>query len=85
MDNFWKPEACGETVLPDSWTRVHKMPKIANFDEFLKTLIFSETVLPDKSVFQKTKISGKCQNWKLRHFWVIFKHCDSVYICKCLF
>ena len=38
-----------------------KMPKIANFDEFLKTLIFSETVLPDKSVFQKTKISGKCQ------------------------
>ena len=38
--------------------------------------VLSQTMLPDKSIFKKTKIGEKCQNWKIqmRHFWVIFKH-----------
>ena len=32
LTSFWKPEACGQTVLPD---------------------------------FHRTKIDGKCQNWKI--------------------
>ena len=50
---FWrvfdKPEACGQTVLPD------------------------------RSVFNRTKIGGKCQNSNAT-FWVIFKHCVSVVV-----
>ena len=40
LASFWKPEACGQTELPD------------------------------RSVFNRSKIGGKCQNWKIqmRHF-----------------
>ena len=45
--SFWKPEACGQTVLPD------------------------------RSVLNWTKIGGKCQNSKNSNatFFVIFKQC----------
>ena len=34
-------------------------------------------MLPDRSVFNRTKIAGKRQNSKIENetFWVIFKHC----------
>ena len=46
MASFWKPEVCGQTVLPD------------------------------RSLFDRTKIGGKRQKLKNSYatFWVIFKH-----------
>ena len=44
------------------------------FDEFFKSWLFCQTALPERLIFDRTKIGGKCQNWKihLRHFgWFI--------------
>ena len=40
-----------------------KMPKMANL---WKPEDYGQTVVPDRLSFNKTKISGKCQNWKIK-------------------
>ena len=51
--------------------------KTAQFGEFWKPETCGQTELPDRSVFNRKKICGKCQNKKNSNatFWVIFKHC----------
>ena len=57
-----------------------KMPETINFGEFLKTYSFRSNSGTRHGTFKRTKIGGKCQNWKIKNatFWVIFKHCESM-------
>ena len=59
------------------------MPKLVYFGEFWQADDCCQTVIPDRSNFNKIKIDEKCQNWKIliRHFesfWnnVIWKNID---------
>ena len=47
-----------------------KIPKLVNFGEFLKTWILRSNSVTRQVTFKRTKIGGKCQNWKvqMRHF-----------------
>ena len=45
--------------------------KMVQCGDFLETSNFGQLVLPDRS-----KTSGKCQNWRNETFWAIFKQCD---------
>ena len=53
-----------------------KNTKNSQFDDFLKTWSFSQTVLPDRSLWIGQKL---VENVKLKNsnatFWAIFKHC----------
>ena len=46
------------------------MPKMVHFGEFLKTWSLRSNSVTRQVSFNRTKIDGKCQNWKLqmRHF-----------------
>ena len=62
-----------QTVLPD-WSlligqKLVKNAKMVNLDKFLKTWSLRVPVLPVFN-YNRTKISEKCQNWKIRiwHF-----------------
>ena len=48
-----------------------------HFGEFLKTWSLRSNSVTRQVSFNRSKIGGKCQNWKIqmRDFWVIFKHC----------
>ena len=51
----------GEVALHFEWTKVHKKCQNGQFLQgFLKTETCSQTVLPDKSTFFRTKIGEKC-------------------------
>ena len=50
---------------------------MVNLASFGKPENCGQTVLPDMSLFNKTKIDEKCQHFKKRHFWVIFKQYES--------
>ena len=39
-----------------------KIPKIVNLSSFWKTEVCGQTVLPDRSIVNWTKVDGKCQN-----------------------
>ena len=41
-----------------------KKPKIVNFDDFLKTWNLRSNSVTRQVIFVRTKIGGKCQNWK---------------------
>ena len=45
-----------------SGQKLLKMPKIVKLASFWKTKACSQSVLPDRSIFNRTKIAGKCQN-----------------------
>ena len=56
-----------------------------NTQNILFQRVFENLILWSNSVtrqvnFKKTKIGGKCQNWKRTNatFWIIFKHCGVV-------
>ena len=56
-----------------------KMPKMVHFGEFLNNINFCQTVLPDRSTLNWTKIGGKWQNCKKNAtFWIFFKHCTWI-------
>ena len=59
--------------------------KQADTQNILFQRVFENPILWSNSVtrqvnFKKTKIGGKCQNWKRTNatFWIIFKHCGVV-------
>ena len=52
------------------------MPKIVNFGDFLKTEVYGQTVLPDRSILKGQKL---VENAKIEIFWVIFKQCASIF------
>ena len=44
---------------------ISRMPKMVHFGEFFENLKLAvKKVLPDKSIFNRTKIDGKCQRFK---------------------
>ena len=47
-----------------------KMPKMVHFGEFLKTWSLRSNSVTREVSFNRTKIGGKCQNWKIQmqHF-----------------
>ena len=53
------------------------MQKIVHFGEFLNTWSLRSNSVTRQVIFNKTKIDEKCQNFKMRHFWVIFKQYES--------
>ena len=59
---------------------------MGHFGEFLKATTCGQTVLPDRSFKNRTKIGGKCQNWKIqmRYFgWFDFQTmCATEKYCK---
>ena len=64
-----------------------KMPKMVHFDEFLKTWSLRSNSVTRQVSFNRTKIGGKCQNWKNANatFWVIFKQCVLQALMRLLF
>ena len=63
--------------------------KQADTQNILFQRVFENPILWSNSVtrqvnFKKTKIGGKCQNWKRTNttFWVICKHCSNVHVEK---
>ena len=48
-----------------------KMPKMVDFVEFLKTWSLRSNSVTRQVTFNRTKIGGKSQNWKIKmgHFW----------------
>ena len=74
-----KSEASYVYILVDkSWL---KMPKVVHFSEFLKTCS-----LPSNSVtrlLNRTKIDGKCQNWKVQmiHIEKYERSSSTLYLC----
>ena len=48
-----------------------------HFGDFLKSEACGQIVLPDRSLFNRTEIGGKCQNSNAT-FWVNFKQCKCV-------
>ena len=81
--SVWKSQKKSHSHYERSELRLHfeltkvywKMPKMLNLVSFGKTEACGQTVLPDRSVFHRTQIGGKCQNSNAT-FWVIFKQCD---------
>ena len=74
--NFWKPVACGQTVLPDRSLLIGQ--KLVENTKIEKTHV---TFCCQKSVTRQVKLNRakndeNCQNskTKMRQFWVIFKH-----------
>ena len=55
-----------------------KMPKIVNFDEFLKSWSLRSNSVTRQVNFNWTKIGRKCQIQKLKNapFWI--KHCEQI-------
>ena len=50
-----------ELRLHFEWPKVHKNAKNGQFCEFLEIAACGQTMLPDRSTFNKTKIGGKCR------------------------
>ena len=66
-----------------SGQKILKMPKMINFGEFLKSWIFGQTVLPDRSILigQKLVENGKLQKFKcdiLSNFQTMCSRLDYV-------
>ena len=68
LASFWKPEACGQTVLPHRSILIRQKlmvkAKKGHFEEFPK-------VLPDRSILKGDKNwwkMPKSKNWQMRHF-----------------
>ena len=71
---LWEKQATFTCWVDKSWL---KMPKIVHFGEFLNTWSLRTNSVTRQVNFDRSKIGGKCQNWKFLNatFWVIFKHC----------
>ena len=55
---------------------------MVSFDEFLTIWSLRSNSVTRQATFDRTKIDWKCQNWKSQNatFWVIFKHCDVIWV-----
>ena len=59
------------------------MPKIVHFGEFLKTWSLQSNSVTRQISFNRTKIGGKCQNWKknqMRHFEEFLNNVNVVWL-----
>ena len=78
MHGVWKSQKKSRSTLrakratftfwvDKSWL---KMPEMVQFGEFLKTWSLRSNRVTRQVSFNRTKIGGKCQNWKIqmRHF-----------------
>ena len=73
--SFWKPEALGQTVLPDRSSLIEQ--KLVILASFLNEA-YGQTVLPDRSILIRQKIlkSAKIEKFK----WDILSNCSRALI-----
>ena len=62
------------------YTSSLKRPKMGHFGEFLKTWSLRSNSVTRQISFKRTKIGGKCQNWKIqvRHFSTILIDLNAI-------
>ena len=92
LHSVWKSSKKGAFNIASeaSCTYILSVQKfMKNTQNILFQRVFENLILWSNSVtrhvnFKKTKIGGKCQNWKRTNttFWVICKHCSNVHVEK---